>query len=217
MFARMQEVLPGVFHWTARHPRIRIEVSSYWLEDSGVLIDPLVPPEQGLEWFAARTAAPAAILLSNRHHYRASDRFVERYGCTVHCNRAGLHEFSGGRRVEGFEVGDRLPGGVVAREMGAICPDDTALQLTSSRAVVLADGVVRAGAHGQSGRLGFVPDSLMDDPPATQRGLLASCARLLAESDFVHLLLAHGGPVIADGRDQLQELVDSGGRTAFEM
>ena len=57
----------------------------------------------------------------------------------------------------------------------------------------------------------------MDDPPATKRGLLAACARLLAELDFEHLLLAHGGPVIGDGRELLQDLVDSGGRTAFEM
>jgi hypothetical protein len=213
----MQEVLPGVFHWTARHPRIHIEVSSYWLEDSGALIDPLVPPEQGLEWFAQRSATPAAILLSNRHHYRESDRFVDRYGCTVHCNSAGLHEFSDGRRVEGFEIGEQLPGGAVARELGAICPDDTALELPASRALVLADGVVRGGPHGQNGPLGFVPDSLMDDPPGTKRGLLAACARLLEQLDFEHLLLAHGAPVIGDGREQLQDLVDSGGRTAFEM
>jgi hypothetical protein len=213
----MQEVLPGIFHWTAPHPRIGIEVSSYWLEGPGVLIDPLVPPEQGLDWFSQRTAAPAAILLSNRHHYRESDRFVARYGCTVHCNRAGLHEFSDGRRVEGFEIGEQLPGGAVAREVGAICPDDTALELPDSRALVLADGVVRGGPDGENARLGFVPDSFMDDPPATRQGLLAACARLLEQLDFAHLLLAHGGPVIDDGREQLQELVDSGGRPAFEM
>jgi hypothetical protein len=213
----MREILPRVFHWTAPHPKIHIEVSSYWLEDSGVLIDPLVPRDEGLEWFDERSVAPSAILLSNRHHYRESDRFAERFGCTVHCNRAGLHEFSNGRAVEGFDVGERLPGGIVAVELGSICPDDTALYLPQARAVVLADGVVRGGPHGQEGKLGFVPDSLMDDPPATKRGLLEACSRLLAELDFVHLLLAHGGPVVGDGREQLQELVDSGGRTAFEM
>jgi hypothetical protein len=213
----MREVLPGVFHWTAPHPRIRIEVSSYWLDDAGVLIDPLVPPEEGLEWFTGREPAPSAILLSNRHHYRESERFVERFGCTVHCNRLGLHEFTGDQDVEGFEIGDRLPGGAIACELDAICPDDTALHLPDKRALVLADAVVRGGPHGQSGRLGFVPDSLMDDPPATKRGLLAACGRLLEEVDFVNLLLAHGGPVIDDGRDQLRQLVDSRGRTAFEM
>jgi hypothetical protein len=82
--------------------------------------------------------------------------------------------------------------------------------------VVLADAVVMGGARGQNGRLGFVPDSLMDDPPATRRGLLAACARVLETLEFTHLLLAHGGPVIGGGRDRLQELVDAGGRTAFE-
>jgi hypothetical protein len=57
----------------------------------------------------------------------------------------------------------------------------------------------------------------MDDPPGTKRGLLSACARLLEQLDFTHLLLAHGGPVIDDGREQLRDLVDSGGRTAFEM
>jgi hypothetical protein len=210
----MQEVLQAIFHWTAPHPRIGIEVSSYWLDGPGVLIDPLVPRKEGLEWFAGRPAAPAAILLSNRHHYRESDRFAERFGCAVHCNRLGLHEFPDGREVAGFDVGDRLPGGAVAAELDAICPDDTALHLPQSSALVLADGVVRGGPHGA---LGFVPDSLMDDPPATKRGLLAACERLLEQLEFDHVLLAHGGPLIGDGREQLQELVDCGGRTAFDM
>jgi hypothetical protein len=213
----VDEVLPGLFHWTAVHPNIHSEVSSYWLEEHGVLFDPLIPPQQGLDWFAARTAAPTAILLSNRHHYRQSDRFAERFGCPVSCNRLGLHEFADGRVVEGFDIGDSLPGGVTACELDAICPDDTALYLGDQRAVVIADGVVRGGPYGGAGPLGFVPDSLMDDPPETKRGLLDACARLLAERDFDHLLLAHGGPVIGDGRELLHDLVDCGGRTAFEL
>jgi hypothetical protein len=213
----MHEILPGVLHWTAPHPRIHIEVSSYWLEEAGVLFDPLVPAQEGLDWFADRAVAPEAILLSNRHHYRESGRFAERFGCTIHCNRAGLHEFSHGEAVEGFDIGDMLPGGVLACEFGAICPDDTALHILEKRAVVLADGVVRGGPYGRSGPLGFVPDVLMDDPPATKRAILGVCTRLLAGRDFDHLLLAHGGPVIGEGRALLQDLVDSGGRTAFEM
>jgi hypothetical protein len=213
----MHEVLPGVFHWTARHPKVHVEVSSYWLEDGGVLIDPLVPPDRGLQWFAERTVAPTAVLLSNRHHYRESARFAEAFGCPVYCNRVGLHEFTHGEDVQGFDVGDRLPGGAVAHELDAICPDDTALFLPSARALVLADGVVRGGPYGEDGPLGFVPDSFMDDPPRTKRGLLAACGRLLEELDFEHLLLAHGGPVIDDGGARLRELVDCGGRTAFEM
>jgi hypothetical protein len=213
----MQEVIPGVFHWTAMHPNIQVEVSSYWLEPQGVLFDPLLPPGEGTEWFAGRPADPVAVLLSNRHHYRHADRFADRFGCRVLVNRAGLHEFTDDAVVEGFAPGDQLPGGVVAHEMNAICPDDTALVLAGARAVVLADGVVRGGPHGQDGPLGFVPDSLMDDPPQTKRSLLVACERLLAEVEFDHLLLAHGGPVIGDARAALEDLVSCGGRTAFEL
>jgi hypothetical protein len=213
----IEEVLPGVFHWTARHPKIHIEVSSYWLEHDGVLFDPLVPEAEGLDWFAARASAPAAIVLSNRHHYRESDRFAERFGCSVHCNRSGLHEFTHGERVQGFDIGAQLAGGVVACELDAICPDDTALHMPAHGALVIADGVVTGGPHGEDGALGFVPDSLMDEPEQTKRGLLAACERLLSELEFEHLLLAHGGPHIGNGRELLQDLVDSGGRTAFEM
>ena len=213
----MKEILPGVQHWTAPHPKSGIVGSSYWLLEDGVLIDPLVPSDQGLDWFAAQDIQPSAVVLSNRHHLRESERFASRFGCAIHCNSAGLHEFADGPEVRGFEVGDHLPGGVIACELGVICPDETALHLPAQRAIVFADGVVRGGLPGGGGPLGFVPDSLMDDPEETKRGLLAACARLLAERDFEHLLLAHGGPVIGDGRDLLQDMVDSGGRTAFEM
>ena len=85
------------------------------------------------------------------------------------------------------------------------------------RALVLADSAVRAGPQGQTGALGVVADTLMDDPAKTRQQPLAAFARLLAELDFEHLLLAHGGPVIGDGRARLQELVDCGARTAFDQ
>jgi hypothetical protein len=129
--------------------------------------------------------------------------------------RAGLHEFADGREVTAYDPGEELPGGLCCFEIGGLCPDEMALVRTHSRVLSLADGVVRATQ--ESGPLGFVPDSLMDDPPGTKHALLDAYARALAELEFDHLLLAHGGPVIDDGRAQLQEFVESGGRTAFEL
>jgi hypothetical protein len=48
----MREIGPGIHHWTAVHPKIQIEVSSYYLEPAAALIDPLEPPE-GIEWSGA--------------------------------------------------------------------------------------------------------------------------------------------------------------------
>lgn len=210
----MDEILPGIYHWTAVHPNIGTKVSSYWLDDAGVLIDPLAPPDVGIEWFADRPAPPSAIVLSNRHHYRHSGELAARYGCPVLCVSAGMHEFTHGEPVSAFEPGETLPGGLLAFEIGAICPDDMALYLASARTIWFADGLVRGGPRRE---LGFVPDSLMDDPPGTKRGLLESFERALRELDFENVLLAHGGPVIGDGRAQLEALIRGGGRTAFTL
>lgn len=195
----MEEVVPGLWHWTAVHPRIKIEVSSYYLAPAGVLIDPLVPGV-GLDWFAEHEP-PGHVLLTNRHHYRESGRFVERFGVTVYCVREGLHEFEGRAEVEPFEFGDELPGGVVAHRVGAICPDETALHLPAHEALAIADGAVRWEPDGP---LRFVPDTLMDEPEQTKKELRTSYGRL-AELDFRHLLLAHGNPLIGDGRELLAE------------
>lgn len=213
--APIDELGTGLFHWQTRHPRIPAIVSSYWLDESGVAIDPLLDGALSSDWFAARPLPPVAVLLSNRHHYRSSGELHDRFGCPVLCNAAGLHEFTHGERVEGFEPGETLPGPALAIAVGALCADETALYLPRQKALVMADAVVRDG----SGVVGFVPDSLMDEPAATKRGILAACARLLDDPalDFRHLLLAHGGPLLDRGRETLRGLVDSGGRTAFEL
>jgi hypothetical protein len=199
------ELAPGLFHWTAFHPRIRQRVSSYYLRDERVLIDPMLP-SGGLEWLAsAERGPPQTILLTNRHHYRGSAVVVEAFGAVVRASRPGMHEFGRDRPVEPFDYGDELPGRIVAHEVGAICPDETALEIGAARALACADGVVRSEMDGP---LAFVPDWLLgDDPEGVKRGLRAAYRRLVEELDFDHLLLAHGLPVVGEGREQLREFV----------
>src|SRR5207302_3947041 len=89
----MREIAPGLWHWTARHEHIGGDVSSYYLERERVLIDAMVPAE-GLEWLE-RHGPPGHVLMSNRHHDRGAWRMQERFGCSVHCVRNGLHEVEG--------------------------------------------------------------------------------------------------------------------------
>jgi hypothetical protein len=196
-FRAVEEIVPGIWHWAAPHPRIKIRVHSYYLPAERTLIDPIAPAE-GLDWFAEH-GPPSQVLLTNRHHYRSSGDFVKRFDATVRCVRQGMHEFEGGVPVQPFDFGDELPGGVIAHQVGAICPDETALYLPAHRALAIADGAVR---WEEGGPLAFVPDSLMDEPERTKRGLREAYRRL-AKLDFDHLLLAHGEPFIGNGREQL--------------
>jgi hypothetical protein len=197
----VEEIAPGVWHWTARHDHIAKPVSTYYLPRERVLIDPMIPPP-GLEWFEAH-GAPEHIVLTNRHHDRESWRLRDAFGSTVHCIANGVYEIEGRGPVEPFQFGDELPGGIVAYEVGALCPDETALHLPAHRALACADGVVRWTGKDE---LAFVPDALMDDPEDTRAGLREAYRRLL-ELDFDHLLLAHGYPILGSGKDDLRSFL----------
>jgi hypothetical protein len=210
----MKEILPGVWHWTAPHPNLGGKaVSLYWLDSAGVAIDPLLVNDEQLDWLAQRPVPPTAIVLCNRHHYRDSGRINERFGCAIHVPAAGLHAFTQGQPVTGYAPAEELPGGLVAVQVGALSPDDGGLYREASSALWLADTAIRSPADPDA-RIGWVPDWLMDDPPDTKRGLIAAFERVLGQFQFEHLLLAHGLPLIGNGRTELEELVRDGGRTA---
>jgi hypothetical protein len=197
----MDELAPGLWHWTARHDHIGSEVSSYYLEPERVAIDVMLPAE-GIDWLAAH-GPPEHVLLTNRHHDRHAWQLQQVFGCSVHCIRNGLYELDGRGRAQAFDFGDELPGGVIVHEVDAICPDETALHIPAHRALACADGVVR---WEPGGRLTFVPDSLMDDPEQTKAALRAAYRGLL-ELDFDLLLLAHGEPVLGGAKEALREFL----------
>jgi hypothetical protein len=199
----MREVLPGIHHWSALHPRIRLPVDSHYLEFAGMVLDPMVPRE-GLEWFEGRQA-PTQIVLTNRHHLRNSYRFTNAFGAKIRCAESGLHEFLGGPTVEGFAFGEELGPGVTAHQLGAICPDDTALQIQTAEgaALAFADGLIRA----RDGVLAFVPGFLMGEDPSAVRAQLRESLRALLELDFDSMLFAHGEPLIGGAKTTLREFL----------
>jgi hypothetical protein len=201
----MREIAPGIVHWQAYHERIRTRVSSYMVVSRGVLLDPRAP-EEGFDALAERFGEPRTVILTNRHHYRHTAELESHYGVTIYAHEAGLHAFTHGEHVTPFAFGDELPGGAIAYEVAAITPEETAVWFPAEGALAFADGLVRMPPDGP---LGFVPDALLgDDPEGVKAGLLAAFRRLAPLSPE-HLLLAHGLPVVGDGRRALEEFVNS--------
>jgi glyoxylase-like metal-dependent hydrolase (beta-lactamase superfamily II) len=199
----MNEILPGIYHWTAMHPKIGFPVSSYFVTESGTVLDPMVP-DDGLDWFADDRGVQA-IALTNRHHDREAGAYSAHFGIgAVLVPESGLQEFDDKPLdVRGYAPGEEIIPGILAHEVGAICPDDMALEIRSAGALAMADGLV----HFDDG-VRFVRDSYMDDPEQTKRGLTQSLERLL-DVDFDTLLFAHGMPIVGDGKRTLREFLAS--------
>ena len=192
----MDEMIPGVVHWAAVHPHTGLLSHSAFVLESGTLIDPMLP-DDGLDWFDAHR--PERALLTNRHHLRGAAAFAERFGCSIHCHPAGLHEFAGGGpHVEPLEP----VAGIAVHELGALTPEEVALRVAAGPgALALADSVMR----GRDGALTFFSDSLLgDDPEAVKRGIREGLRGILDAVEFDALLLAHGAPRATGGRAELE-------------
>ena len=192
----MEEIAPGILHWKAPHPKIGIDVSSYWLPDLRTLLDPIAVPGE--------VEGVQHILLSCRHHVRDSLEVRTRFAAVVRAPRTGMHEYGDDTPIQPYDFGEALAGGAVtAHEVDAISPDETAFHIPAVNALAVADGVINYEI------LRFVPDNLMDDPEETKAGLKRAFACLVDELDFDVLLLAHGTPIANGGREALRRFAAS--------
>jgi len=196
----MEEIAPGVRSWETHHEGIGFPVRSHWLVGEGIVIDPRVP-EKGLDAF--EEAPPAHALLTNRHHLRHAVRFRERFGTVIRCHEAGMDEFGGDEEVEPFAFGESWCG-VAAVELDAICPEETAFHSKERGALAIGDAIVN---HGE---LGFVPDQYLGDEPDGVRAAIRAAARPLLDLAWEHLLLAHGDPIVGEGRRRLEAFLKAG-------
>jgi hypothetical protein len=196
----IHEVLPGVLHWTAKHPKSGVESGSHFLVEEGIVIDP-IEPEEGLAWFDDRGVRE--ILLTNRHHLRSALELQERLGVPVRAPRTGMHELPDDK-VDPYDFGEELSAGIRPHAILDSWPDETALEIPGHRAVALADGLLNYDG------LGFFPDDLLGEDAEHEKQLLREgFGRLADHVDFDNVLFAHGTPIIGSGRDALRSFARS--------
>ena len=172
-----------------------------------MLIDALVPDE--LMDRLDELGPPREALLTNRHHWRDGTKLAARLGSP--CERPGWGCTSSGARIPW----SRTTSGTSWRGARSwptrwtrspplpfpLPPARTRAPCTSPACPLsaVADGVTNHDG------LGFVPDSLMDDPEDTKAGLRDAYARLADTLEFENLLTAHGDPVIGGARRALAQ------------
>ncbi len=197
----MNEIVPGIFHWSTFHDFIKMDVSSYFVAPAGIVIDPKVPAD-GLDALPGR---PEQVVLTSGLHTRDAHVFADNFGIPIRVSREAAERIGDELDVEPFTEGDEVAPGVTAIKIGALCPDEDALHIAVDKgAIVFADGLIRYG-----GALGFVPDNLLgDDPARVKTGLMQAFQGVLTR-EFDHLLFAHGDPLVGGGRAALREFVTS--------
>jgi hypothetical protein len=198
MLRGVEEVLPGILYWQARHPKIGIDVSSYLLTETGTALDPMLPEGKDPDWLGHDVER---VVLTVRHHLRSAPAF----GAPILAHVSGLHEFEGDDvEVGGYAAGDELAPGVSVLPFGRICPDDAALHISTGPGVLaFGDGIIHYDG------IMHPPDQYLgDDPEAVKADIVQGLVPLLDE-EFDVLLFAHGTPIPQGGKEVLRTFVES--------
>jgi hypothetical protein len=181
----VQEVRPGLWTWTARHPSWTEkeewgpDVRSYAYDTGGclVLFDPISPPTllEGLV-----EAQEIAVLLTAEWHRRSADECVERFGAHV------------------FGPREDLPGDVEMRPTHY--EDEVAYWIPRHRALVVGDSFLNEDGFQVQDE--WLPDGFTADQ--MRKGLGP-----LLELPIEVVLVTHGDPVLQDGRDVMRAALDA--------
>jgi hypothetical protein len=213
----VNEVAPGIWHWTAPHPEWRpahewaAEVASYALvlPDTVVLVDPQAPPGGTSEAEAfwrdldrlLERHARAEVMITIPYHARSAETVQERYrrkAVRVWGHPATASRLSSGVPIQAIEPGQPLAAGATAYPIGNPRRQEMPLYFPSHKALAFGDAVVGVG------RTLRVWDLLTSERRAAwyRTRFLPSLEPLL-ELDIAHVLVTHGPPAIGDGRRKL--------------
>ena len=198
--AGIEQLQPGLYRWTARHPAWQpgaepgspgdwgpeVGCVAFAIDRGIVVVDPQVPPDEAAFWAWMDTLVAAAhgrvwVLQTIRWHDRSRARFVERYDAS--CPPIMAAEIDGMQPLPFREA------------------DETMVWLDRPRALISGDRLIGAAGGGvrmcPQSWLEYLPNRLTLD---RLRDLLMPLLDLPIEL----ILVSHGEPVLAGGHAQLR-------------
>jgi hypothetical protein len=197
------ELRPGLYRWEARHPDADpspdpgspadwgpdVGSVAYAADDALVLVDPLVPEEREdlqrqLDALVESHARPVLILTTLAFHRRSRDRLANRYRASTSRAKRSLPSV-----VETIQI------------KGA---GETMVWLPDHRALIPGDRLLGDDAGG----VRPCPDSWLRYLPSGMRQPeLRDALRPLLDLPVEMVLVSHGTPVLADGREAIARVL----------
>ncbi len=195
----MQEILPGIYTWSWFSEDKAIDFNGFFVRgpDGAAVVDPPPYDEEDLRHME-QLGAPEAILITNRHHARASRQLAAHFGIPIQIHEADaplVEPPLGGT----FSDGDVLAGGVKAiRVPDSKSLGETALHVPRANALILGDALIGK----PPGSLSLLPARMFEDVHKAREGL-----RQLLEIPFESLLVGDGTSILRRGKQALQEFL----------
>lgn len=212
----MQELAPGLWRWTHRHPEWHPpgfeEVASYALRDAAgtVVVDPLVAGEDDPELAALDGIAEGhvRVLITIPYHVRSAEllwhRYRDRHETTIHGHPRAAARLTDATGFRPLVPGAMLDGDVVAEAIGRPRRAEMPLWLPSHRALAFGDAVIEVG-----GELRVWEEEAVTEARQGwyRERFLPTLARLL-DHDVERVLVTHGRPVLEDGSHALRRALE---------
>ena len=195
----MRELLDDIFIWSRLAEPQGYDFNGYLLRhpSGNLVIDPVEPEAEDLEWIAR--AGAARILLTNRNHSRAANRVREATGArtAIHPSDAAHARDQGCVIDEALDIGEDI-GPLRVLPAAGKSPGEVALHWPERRLLFLGDAAI----GNPPGRCSLLPEAKLDEPARLRESL-----RALLEVDFDALLFGDGVPILEGAKARLDELV----------
>lgn len=207
----MEELLPGLWRWTARHPEwhpgeFGAEVACFALREGAdtLLIDPLVVDDEGWQRLDGVVAGKVTILITIPYHVRSAEAAAARYRASIWGHPACARRLADGAVLRQLSP-QAAPAGIRPFAIGSPRRQETPLLIESRSALAFGDAMV-----GPPGRDGPLRVWAFQNAPSERwyRGRFLPTMQPLAEAAPETVLVTHGPSVVKGGAEALRRALE---------